>query len=161
MRGTLSGLERDRFSSIPLFIPFYIFCLESGGYRSVYAGNTFDSEHLRESLAEDLEALAIDLEASTTLFGEGLRSVEGREGPVQATVDEWPSRPDWSAFDDLDAMLDEIDVAPERGASKANSDWSGTRLIISALSADWTDDRKGLVAAGVMDGRRKNGCMAV
>ena len=89
MRGTLSGLERDRFSSIPLFIPFYIFCLESGGYRSVYAGNTFDSEHLRESLAEDLEALAIDLEASTTLFGEGLRSVEGREGPVQATVDEW------------------------------------------------------------------------
>ena len=48
---------------------------------------------------------------------------------------------DWSAFDDLDAMLDEIDVAPERGASKPNSDWSGTRLIISALSADWTDDR--------------------
>jgi len=48
---------------------------------------------------------------------------------------------DWSAFDDLDAMLDEIDVAPERGASKPNNDWSGTRLIISALSADWTDDR--------------------
>ena len=77
---TAPGRPGRRHSSTP--------CLESGGYRSVYAGNTFDSEHLRDSLAEDLEALAIDLEASTTLFGEGLRSVEGREGPVQATVDE-------------------------------------------------------------------------
>jgi len=48
---------------------------------------------------------------------------------------------DWSAFDYLDAMLDEIDVAPERGTSKPNSEWSGTRLIISAVSADWTHDR--------------------
>ena len=47
----------------------------------------------------------------------------------------------WSAFDDLDAMLDEIDVSPELGPSKPNRDWSGTRLIISALSADWTHDR--------------------
>ena len=48
---------------------------------------------------------------------------------------------DWSAFGDLDAMLDEIDIAPERGESKPNGDWSGTRLIIDALSADWTHDR--------------------
>ena len=48
---------------------------------------------------------------------------------------------DWSKFGDLDAMLDEINVAPERGGTKPESDWSGTRLIIGALGADWTDDR--------------------
>ena len=54
-------------------------------------------------------------------------------------------RIDWSAFDDLGAMLDEIDVAPERGGAKPTGDWSGTRLIIEALNADWTHERvKGL-----------------
>ena len=48
---------------------------------------------------------------------------------------------DWSAFSNLDAMLDEIDVVPERGAVKPEPDWSGTRLIIGALGADWTYDR--------------------
>lgn len=48
---------------------------------------------------------------------------------------------DWTAFDDLDAMLDEIDVVPQRGGSKPEPNWSGTRLIISALSADWTHER--------------------
>lgn len=47
----------------------------------------------------------------------------------------------WSAFDVIDAMLDEINVAPERGGAKPESDWSGTRLIIGALAADWTYDR--------------------
>lgn len=48
---------------------------------------------------------------------------------------------DWSAFNDLDAMLDEINVKPECGSKKPKPDWSGTRLIISALGADWTEDR--------------------
>lgn len=48
---------------------------------------------------------------------------------------------DWSDFNNLDAMLDEIDIVPERGAAKPESDWNGTRLIIGALSADWTHDR--------------------
>lgn len=48
---------------------------------------------------------------------------------------------DWSAFNDLDAMLDEIDVVPERGGAKPAPDWNGTRLIIAALSADWSHDR--------------------
>ena len=48
---------------------------------------------------------------------------------------------DWSAFDDLDAMLDEIDVVPERGGEKPEPGWSGTRLIIGDLSADWNYDR--------------------
>lgn len=48
---------------------------------------------------------------------------------------------DWSAFNDLDAMLDEIDVVPERGGPKPAPEWSGTRLIIGAVGADWTYDR--------------------
>ena len=50
-------------------------------------------------------------------------------------------RIDWSAFEDLDAMLEEIDVAPKRGASKPGRNWSGTKLIVTALTADWTRDR--------------------
>ena len=48
---------------------------------------------------------------------------------------------DWSEFNDLDAMLDEIDVAPEHGDKKPARDWSGTRLIIRALNSDWTKER--------------------
>ena len=48
---------------------------------------------------------------------------------------------DWSAFNDLDAMLDEIDVVPERGGTKPEPEWNGTRLIVGALGADWTYDR--------------------
>ena len=47
----------------------------------------------------------------------------------------------WSDFNNLDAMLDEIDVAPESGSAKPEADWSGTRLIMSALNSDWTLNR--------------------
>lgn len=48
---------------------------------------------------------------------------------------------DWSEFDNLDATLDAIDIVPEQGGSKPKSSWSGTRLIIGALVADWTKKR--------------------
>ena len=48
---------------------------------------------------------------------------------------------DWSAFGDLNAMLDEIDVVPENGGTKPEPDWSGTKLIIGELGADWTYGR--------------------
>lgn len=48
---------------------------------------------------------------------------------------------DWSAFGDLDAMLEEIDVVPKRGGAKPEPSWKGTRLIIGSLEADWTYDR--------------------
>ena len=48
---------------------------------------------------------------------------------------------DWSAFGDLDAMLDEIHLAPERSGAKPEPGWSGTRLTIRGLGADWTYDR--------------------
>lgn len=47
----------------------------------------------------------------------------------------------WSNFNDLDAMLDEIDIVPESGNAKPEAGWSGTRLIIGALHADWTYER--------------------
>lgn len=47
----------------------------------------------------------------------------------------------WDDFGDLDAMLDQIDVKPEHGGPKPANDWSGTRLIIGAVAADWTFDR--------------------
>lgn len=50
-------------------------------------------------------------------------------------------RIDWNLFGNLDAMLDEIDIKPERGGSKPGDGWSGTRLMIGAVAADWTHDR--------------------
>lgn len=48
---------------------------------------------------------------------------------------------DWSEFNDIDAMLDEISVEPSTGDNKPSKDWSGTTLIISSLTADWTYER--------------------
>lgn len=45
---------------------------------------------------------------------------------------------DWSKFDNLDATLDEIDISPQQGNLKSKPSWSGTRLIIGTLAADWT-----------------------
>jgi hypothetical protein len=48
---------------------------------------------------------------------------------------------DWAAFDDLDAMLDEIDVVPTAGEKKSADSWSGTRLTMGRVASDWTLDR--------------------
>lgn len=48
---------------------------------------------------------------------------------------------DWTAFGDLDATLDSIDILPEIGGRKPSRTWSGTRLTISALTGDWPRDR--------------------
>ncbi len=48
---------------------------------------------------------------------------------------------DWSAFGDLDAMLDQIEVEPRRGGPKPRREWSGTRLILGRLTSDWTHFR--------------------
>ncbi|MBX9589241.1 MAG: ATP-binding protein [Hyphomonadaceae bacterium] len=48
---------------------------------------------------------------------------------------------DWSAFAKLDLMLDQVDVAPKAGSTKEKSDWCGTRIIISDLAEDWTEQR--------------------
>ena len=48
---------------------------------------------------------------------------------------------DWSKFSVLDAMLDEIDISTTTGGVKPKADWSGTNIVISALSEDWTKPR--------------------
>jgi signal transduction histidine kinase len=47
----------------------------------------------------------------------------------------------WRAFSDIDAMLDQIPVAPELGGGKPSADWSGTSIIISDLIENWTLQR--------------------
>lgn len=48
---------------------------------------------------------------------------------------------DWSAFYNLDAMLDEIDVRPRAGGAKPSPAWSGTNIVVGALAEDWTERR--------------------
>jgi signal transduction histidine kinase len=48
---------------------------------------------------------------------------------------------DWRAFGDIDAMLDEIPVAPKIGGAKPDASWSGTRIIVSNLLEQWTEGR--------------------
>ena len=48
---------------------------------------------------------------------------------------------DWEKFGDIDAMLDQIPVAPETGDTKPKKDWSGTSIVISDLLENWTESR--------------------
>ncbi len=48
---------------------------------------------------------------------------------------------DWRAFGDVNAMLDQIPVSPSRGGAKPAPDWSGTSIIISDLTENWTETR--------------------
>ncbi len=48
---------------------------------------------------------------------------------------------DWADFSKLDAMLADIEVEVSVGHAKSDPNWSGTRVIISNLSEDWTQAR--------------------
>ena len=48
---------------------------------------------------------------------------------------------DWTAFDDLDAMLEDIDIKPFRGDEKPDPAQSGTDIRIQHLTSDWTKRR--------------------
>ena len=48
---------------------------------------------------------------------------------------------DWAEFGDIDAMLDQIPVAPKLGGEKPDPGWSGTSITISDLSENWTFER--------------------
>ena len=45
---------------------------------------------------------------------------------------------DWRSFSDLDAMVEDVKIKPNRGDKKTNPNYSGTSLSISDLSEDWT-----------------------
>jgi len=74
---------------------------------------------------------------SAMRLGEKLRIETARAGDKALNVLDI----DWSRFADLDAMLDDIKVEPTVGPAKDSLSWSGTKVIISDLSEDWTERR--------------------
>lgn len=55
---------------------------------------------------------------------------------------------DWRQFShESDAMLEEICIAPMKGDKKTDSELSGTRLRISALTAGWNEEKVQEIAA--------------
>lgn len=48
---------------------------------------------------------------------------------------------DWRAFDDLDAMIEDIPLEPCAGGPKPDKKWHGTKLTIGGVSEDWTEKR--------------------
>lgn len=53
---------------------------------------------------------------------------------------------DWREFANLDAMIEDVQVDAYASGQKANEKWSGTKLTISDLSEDWTEDRLKMLA---------------
>jgi len=45
---------------------------------------------------------------------------------------------DWSEFDHLDKTVEDIQLAPKKRNPKVDLNWSGTRLIITNISSDWS-----------------------
>ena len=45
---------------------------------------------------------------------------------------------DWTQFEDLDRMIEDVQLVPRRGARKTPSDYSGTVIRVSALQASWS-----------------------
>lgn len=74
---------------------------------------------------------------SAMRLGECLRVETARETDSQLNLLEI----DWRAFADVDAMLDQIPVTPIIGSNKPSPKWSGTSIIISNLSENWTEAR--------------------
>src|SRR3546814_21023704 len=71
------------------------------------------------------------------LLGERLRGETARADETHLNLLEI----DWRAFGDVDAMLDQIPVAPIAGPEKPSETWSGTSIVISDLTENWTQAR--------------------
>ena len=74
---------------------------------------------------------------STMRLGDRLRVDSARVEDTRLNVLEI----DWRRFDDLDAMIEDVDIVPERGPAKPTPTWAGTRLTIGDLREDWTEGR--------------------
>lgn len=74
---------------------------------------------------------------SAMRLGERLRVETARSGDPTLNLLEI----DWRAFADIDAMLDQVPVAPAQGGSKNAPDWSGTTITVSDLLENWTAQR--------------------
>ena len=74
---------------------------------------------------------------SVMRLGNRLQVETARHSDVQLNVLDI----DWSEFSKLDAMLDDIAVSPQTGGNKETPEWSGTKIIITDLAEDWTQQR--------------------
>lgn len=74
---------------------------------------------------------------SAMRLGERLRVETARADETQLNLLEI----DWRAFGDVDAMLDQIPVVPTVGPAKPSKTWSGTSIVISDLTENWTQVR--------------------
>jgi hypothetical protein len=48
---------------------------------------------------------------------------------------------DWRVFEDMDLMLEDITIVPQRWRKKPSENYQGTKLIIGGLLEDWTEKR--------------------
>jgi signal transduction histidine kinase len=48
---------------------------------------------------------------------------------------------DWSAFEDLDKMIEDVVLSPQQGGRKPRSDYSGTTIRITGPNANWSPNR--------------------
>ena len=48
---------------------------------------------------------------------------------------------DWTKFGDLDAMLEDIKISPQKSGAKPDKNWSGTKITIRNLESNWTRRR--------------------
>lgn len=71
---------------------------------------------------------------SAMRLGERLQVKTARESDVLFNILEI----DWKKFADVDAMLDQIPISPSVGSDKPSPSWSGTSIIISDLTENWT-----------------------
>jgi hypothetical protein len=74
---------------------------------------------------------------SAMRLGERLRVETARQNDEVLNILEI----DWRAFGDVDAMLDQIPVPPEPGPPKPEPAWSGTSIVVSTLTENWTEAR--------------------
>jgi hypothetical protein len=70
-------------------------------------------------------------------LGERLRVETAREEDDRLNVLEI----DWAKFAEVDAMLADVPLEVVPGAKKDSPAWSGTRIIVSNLTEDWTQAR--------------------
>jgi len=74
---------------------------------------------------------------SAMRIGNRLRVETARSNDIEINILEI----DWSAFANLGAMIEDIDVKPTQGGAKPTQTWSGTRIVVSDLAEDWTEQR--------------------
>ena len=122
---TGSGMSKDDLESIFLVIGT---SSRKKEVQAAFAKEERDAPYLGEKGIGRLSAMRI---------GDGLSVRTAR-----ATDSRWNRiEIDWTEFDNLDAMLEDIDIGPFRGSKKDDPTQSGTSLRIRQLTSDWTKYR--------------------